>query len=167
MERWYLLYCKPGQDAKAVENLTRQGFHVFSPTINVGRAKDGHRSNTCFEPLFPRYIFIKVDPEVNSIAPVKSTHGVSNFVMFGGVYATAPDSLIDKIKSQAASLITVNRSVREFSKGDRVNVNGYGFDQVKAIYCCSCGSERAMILMEILGEESRVSVPEKCISKYQ
>jgi len=41
------------------------------------------------EPLFPRYLFIRVDPARCSTAPVRSTRGVSGLVRHCGLPAVA------------------------------------------------------------------------------
>lgn len=165
MNNWFLIYCRPKQDARAEENLMRQGFDVFRPTINVIRSKIGCSNTIKCEPLFPRYLFVNVDPSAKSIAPVVSTFGVASFVKFGDVYAKASDELIVEIKDKVKNLSAIGNEVKEIKAGEEVYVDGHGFDHVKAIYCNPCGNERAMILMKILGKESRLLVPERCLSK--
>lgn len=165
MNSWYLIYCKPGQDSIAETNLIRQGFTVFRPTINMAKTKIGCKTYLKCESLFPRYLFIKVNPEVKSIFPVSSTLGVSTFVKFGDRYATASEDLIEEIKSIVEKQKFLASEREKFKKGDMVYVDGNGFDQVKAIYCNPCGNQRAMILMDILGKESRLRVPMQCVSR--
>lgn len=165
MNNWFLIYCKPKQDARAEENLTRQGFDVFRPTINLIKSKIGCSNSVKCEPLFPRYLFINVDPSAKSIAPVLSTYGVVSFVKFGDVYATASDELIGDIKEKVNNLSAMYGESEVIKTGEEVYVDGHGFDHVKAIYCNPCGNERAMILMNILGKESKLLVPEKCLSR--
>lgn len=165
MSSWFLIYCKSRQEVRAEENLVRQGFDVFRPTINVVKAKIGCQNTVKSEPLFPGYLFIKVDPSVKSIGPVHSTLGVSNFVKFGDSYAVASDTLIDNIKLNVDRQNVFTKDGHSLKSGDEIYVHGHGFDQVKAIYCNACGYERAIILMTILGRESKLMVPTNCLSK--
>lgn len=165
MDKWFLVYCKSMQESRAEENLTRQGFIVFRPTIDIVKNKIGCQTFLKRESLFPRYVFIKVDPDIRSIAPVLSTYGVVSFVKFGNLYATASDELIDEIKTSIIKQIALAGSRKAIEKGDEIYVDGHGFDQVKAIYCNPCGNMRAIILMNILGKESKLSVPMESISK--
>lgn len=167
MDKWFLVYCKARQEARAEENLIRQGFDVFRPTINIIKSRIGCKNSTVCESLFPRYLFINVDTSVKSIAPVVSTYGVSNFVKFGDKYATASKSLIDEIKSTASMQASIISGREVIQGGDDIYVNGHGFDRVKAIYCNPCGDMRAVILMNILGNETRLSVPVETISKRE
>lgn len=165
MHKWFLVYCKTRQEGRAEENLLRQGFDVFRPTIDIVESKIGRQITVKCKPLFPRYIFVKVDPEVKSIAPVLSTLGVCCFVKFGDRYAIAPESLIKDIRSNSASYSSLYIDRQSIKKGDDIYVDGHGFDQVKAIYCNPCGNTRATILMNILGNQSMLLVPNECISK--
>lgn len=150
---------------RAEENLTRQGFAVFRPTVNVITSKIGSKSSVTSESLFPRYLFLEVNPDIKYIAPVSSTFGVSKFVKFGDRYAIATENLIAEIKyymQRQSALVESNVSIKT---GDEIYVDGHGFDQVSAIYCNPSGNMRALILMNILGKETKIQVPLTCISK--
>ena len=72
----------------------RQGFHVYLPRIQVRRHRRGQWIDAV-ESLFPRYLFIRIDPHRSNIAPVRSTRGVVGLVRFGGQPAVVPDEVID------------------------------------------------------------------------
>jgi transcriptional antiterminator RfaH len=165
MNKWFLIYCKPKQETRAEINLSRQGFTVFRPTVHVIKQKIGCENSVACESLFPRYLFVQVDPDIKSIAPIVSTLGVSSFVKFGDRYATASEALINEIKSNIDDQSVLVGSSEAIKKGDEIYVDGHGFDQVKAIYCNPCGNMRAIILMNILGKEARIMVPTECMSK--
>lgn len=165
LKKWLLIFCKPRQDSVAVSNLQRQGFTAYSPRIDVARPESGARAPVRSEPLFPGYVFIHVDPEVQSIAPVRSTKGVLRFVRFGAEYASASPDIIDRI---SCNVIEHSRRMTlkiTLQKGERIKVNGSGFSDIDAIFCNPSGAERAVILLSVLGRESEVSVPLEFISR--
>lgn len=164
MKQWFLIYCKAKQEVRAQENLHRQGFEVFNPQIPVKSKRKKQGIGDKLEALFPRYLFLSADPQQQSLAPVCSTLGVTDFVRFGSKYAVASENLINDIKGHAHRLIEQASNVTPFRKGDNVIVNGHGFDDIEAIYENPCGDSRAMILLKIMGNESRVKVPMSCIS---
>lgn len=165
MQRWFLIYTKPKQDARAEAHLQRQGFEVFRPTIAVDKSTIESGRRISFESMFPRYLFISADPKVQSIAPVTSTCGVHSFVRFGAHYATASDRLITQLSESADAVTKFVNEGHSLQPGDMVYVNGHGFDRIKAIYHASTGEERALILLDILGKESQVSVPIVSLTK--
>ena len=48
--------------------------------------------------LFPGYLFIYLDANLENFAPIRSTKGVLNFVRFGLNYAKISNKIIDFIK---------------------------------------------------------------------
>jgi transcriptional antiterminator RfaH len=165
MNTWFLIYCKPKQENRAEENLKRQGFDVFNPSIKVIKNKIGCKKIVTSEPLFPRYLFIKTDPNIKAIAPISSTFGVANFVKFGDRHATASDNLIAEIKCNLEKQLALVGSLETIQKGDEIYINGHGFDNMKAIYCNPCGNMRAIILMNILGKETKLLVPAESLAR--
>lgn len=167
MEEWLLVYCKPGQDARAEENLASQGFAVYRPTVDVVKNRVGQKRIVKNESLFPRYIFICIDKHQQSISPVRSTLGVSGLVRFGDTYASASEDLIEEIRENASTRSIHNSDATPFVAGQEVYINGGGLNDVKAIFCKPCGNERAMILISILGRRSQVAVHTKYLQGLQ
>ena len=99
IERWYAVCCKPRQEAVAEENLLRQGFQVYLPRIRMRQRRRGAWIDAV-EVLFPRYIFIRIDPKRRSTASVRSTRGAVGMVRFGGQPAVVPDAVIDALRER-------------------------------------------------------------------
>jgi transcriptional antiterminator RfaH len=59
MSNWYLIHTKIRQERVALENLDRQGFECFLPTILAEKLRRG-ALQVMKEPLFPRYLFIRL-----------------------------------------------------------------------------------------------------------
>ncbi|MBS0465459.1 MAG: transcription/translation regulatory transformer protein RfaH, partial [Proteobacteria bacterium] len=71
---WYCVHSKPRAETLAAEHLLRQGYECFLPRIlrRVALPRAG-RSRCVVEPLFPRYLFVQADPNVQSLAAIRST----------------------------------------------------------------------------------------------
>ena len=82
MKYWYAVQAKPRQENTAEENLRRQGFDTYLPKIQLRRRRRDKWTKVV-EPLFPRYLFIHLEPGVDNWAPLRSTLGVSTVVRFG------------------------------------------------------------------------------------
>ena len=158
MKCWYTVHTKPRQETVAEENLQRQGFPVYLPRIQAARRKKD-RWQDVIEPLFPRYLFMQVDAETVSLAPVRSTRGVNNLVRFGYQLVPVPDELIACIKSmedQESGLFIPKSPL--FNTGDRVSIVEGPFAQMEGIYHCDQGEHRAIILLECLGRLNTITV---------
>ena len=96
MKLWYAIHTKPRQEDLAAEHLRRQEFEVYLPRIKQPRRYRG-RWRDAIEPLFPRYLFIRLELGSENVAPIRSTRGVTKLVSFNGQPATA-----DEAKAEAS-----------------------------------------------------------------
>jgi transcriptional antiterminator RfaH len=170
MKTWLLVYCKPRRDSLAATNLQRQGFTAYSPEISTAGLEIGlrtrlHTRRQSSEPLFPGYVFIHVDPGIQSISPVRSTRGVLRFVMFGNRFASTSEETIERIRCNVVEFSQRMALRQTLQRGDRIKVNGSGFNDIDAIFCSAYGAERVKILLNVLGRETEVSVPLEFIAR--
>jgi transcriptional antiterminator RfaH len=150
---WLLAHTKPRLESVAEEHLCRQGYDVLCPLIRVQRLRRGKWASI-EEPLFPRYVFVGVQDE-QSWAPVRSAVGVSSFVKFGGVYAEVPEALVQSLKQSTGGALS-QRPL--FVQGTRLKIVAGPFASLDAIFDMPQGSERATVLLDLLGRQSRVIV---------
>ena len=100
MLRWYLVHTKPLSEAIAQTNLERQGYEVYYPRLEqTVRRKNGWRMT--IEALFPRYVFLRIDSDRQTLSPVRSTLGVATVVRFGAEFAVVPDRVVCDLRSRA------------------------------------------------------------------
>jgi transcriptional antiterminator RfaH len=146
---WYVIHSKPRQEHIALTNLERQGFECYLPLIRAEKIRRG-RAEVIFEPLFSRYLFIRLDSgdQGKSWLPIRSTLGVSQLVRFGGEPAKVDESLIQWLKEQEQTLPTEHL----FKPGQRVVVTQGPFAGIEAIYQASSAEQRSMILLELLNK---------------
>ena len=159
--RWYLIQCKPRQDARAEENLIRQSFTCYRPTQQVERIQRGRRS-TSVESLFPGYLFIQLDQLNDNWHPIRSTRGVNQLVTFGKQPIAVADDLIEQLQQQ------LNEAPAEpatFEPGDRVRINRGCYKELEAIFLARDGAERIVILLQLLHREHTLSIPINAIEK--
>lgn len=154
---WYLIHTKPRQERCALENLERQGFQCYLPTLPSERVRQGELT-VSNEPLFPRYLFIRLGQEGSapSWSPIRSTKGVSRLVSFGLEPAKVADSLVEVLRAQEASVQT--QPERLFKPGERVRLTQAPFAGIEGIYQMTDGERRAMVLIELLSRQVRVQV---------
>ena len=76
---WYAIHSKPRQEERALDNLQRQGFEAWLPMLTVEKVLRGKLVQVT-EPMFSRYLFIRLDTEQTNWSPIRSTLGVSRLV---------------------------------------------------------------------------------------
>jgi transcriptional antiterminator RfaH len=164
MKNWYTIQTKPRQEDKARHNLQRQGFETYLPQIRLKKRRRKQWADV-LEPLFPRYLFIHADSNQQSLAPVRSTLGVSSLVRFGNVLRPVPDPVIAYLK-QAEQENTGQHgdSAWPFKEGDEVAVLEGPFAGLNGLYQMPVGQERALLLITLLGRENAVEVPHQALA---
>jgi transcriptional antiterminator RfaH len=152
--RWYLLQCKPLQQARAELNLQQQGFTFYSPEHSVQRLRRG-RVEIGAEALFPGYVFIQLDSQSNWRA-LRATKGVSRLVGFGERPLAVPDALIAALQQR---LQTRAAPVALYKPGDRVLITDGCFKHIEAIVQAVTPQERIVVLLTILNSQQAVQMP--------
>ena len=156
--QWYLAQAKPRQESVAERHLAEQGFATYCPMIQVPRRRRG-RWVDVIEPLFPRYVFVGVVAGVQAIAPVRSTPGVSAIVRFGVEYAEVPTALIAELRAREYAGLHRLRLPQELRSGDPIRVQEGVFAGLLGLFVQSHGRDRVIVLLEILGQSSRMTLP--------
>ena len=157
-ECWYAVSCKPRQEAIAEENLLRQGYRVYLPRIRSQRHRQGQWADVV-EPLFPRYLFIRVDPTLRSTAPVRSTRGAVGLVRFGGQPAVVPQEAIDAIVQREAPDSGLHQDNRPlFCAGEPVRLEEGPLAGMEGIFVEKDGEKRVIVLLELLGKANKIRI---------
>lgn len=155
---WYLVHSKPRQEARALDNLLRQGYETYWPTLPVETVRQGRRT-TQAQALFPRYLFVRLghDRGAQAWGPVRSTLGVSRLVSFGAEPARVPDTLVQTLQRQTTDLAQTPQPL--FTPGARVRITQGPFAGLEAIYHQPDGDARVLVLLDILSKTVTVPVP--------
>ena len=164
-ERWYAVCCKPRQEAVAEENLLRQGFQVYLPRIRMRQRRRGAWIDAV-EVLFPRYIFIRIDPLLRSTASVRSTRGAVGLVRFGGQPAVVPDAVMDALRQREDAASGMHEDKRPlFNAGDAVKLVDGPLAGMEAVFTEQDGDKRVIVLLELLGKANKVTVSRDWIAR--
>ncbi|MDY0920097.1 transcription/translation regulatory transformer protein RfaH [Pseudomonas viridiflava] len=159
--RWYLIQTKPRQEARAEEHLQRQHFECYRP-LKSGERKRSNRTSV-EEELFPGYLFIRMDQVHDNWYPIRSTRGVARIVTFGGHPVPVRDELIEQIRQRLSA--PAPRMV--FTQGEPVLIKTGGFCDVEAIFLATDGTERAVILLNMLQRQQKVVLPISSLARME
>lgn len=160
MEQWYLLYCKPKQEQRALENLKLQGIESYFPTFSHTKLVRGKRATT-LKPLFPSYLFVHLDTQSGPFNKVKNTRGVSSFVMCGANYQIVPDSIVANTRSMNERVI-----IDELPKaGEVVLIDCGAYQGLSAIYLEPDGDKRSILLLKLLNQDVKMMLNNDEFSK--
>lgn len=160
MQHWFAVLTKPRSEGVAHEHLARQGFECRLPrTRRLLRRAEGMRE--VVEPLFPRYLFLRADPEAQDLSRVRSTRGVTALVRRGVEPARVPEPVIAALDARsAAGNGFVHLDPPAFTPGTEVRVTQGPFSGMDAVFKARTAHERVQLLVRVLGEACTVEVPE-------
>ena len=154
--KWVAVYAKAKQEQRAAIALAEQGFETFLPQAPK---RDARGLVVDRVPMFPRYLFCGVWPE-QSVAPIRSTPGVSSMVRFGGVVAFMDQQQIDAIASVEAVLTGDN----PLKKGERIQILQGPFAGLNALVDASA-EQRIFVLLEFMGKMNRVALKTEQVAR--
>ncbi len=161
MKTWYALYSKPRQEALVARQLEEHGLETFFPQYSERRC--GRPLQV--RPLFPCYLFVRVDLEEVGISTLAWMPGLRRVVSFGGVPARVPDEAIALVRKRLAEVEARGGFIQpRFRSGERVRVRSGPLAGLEAVFeeTLSPG-DRVRILIRFLGEANRAVIPVEMI----
>lgn len=155
---WYVVFCKPRREVEAETHLARQQYRVYLPRLATQRRHDG-RWVDAVEPLFPRYLFVAQRHDQQSLTPVRSTQGVTDFVRFGGQVASVNAPAIAALQMREREELAAPLRRQPFRVGGPVKFAAGSFAGLIGVYDIEAEQERVYVLLEFLGKTNRIKVP--------
>jgi transcriptional antiterminator RfaH len=164
MKQWYVVNTKAREEPKASFNLKRQGFNSYLPQYKKTR-RHARRMDTVLAPLFPKYLFIEFDLDLESWSSINSTAGVKKLIMFGSLPATLPSELVEEIRTRedVEGVVSLNQYLK-IKQGDQVTINSGAFNEHRGIFECQDDDKRIIILLKLMGRDVRVRLASSAIS---
>ena len=162
MLNWYLVQLKPNGHRLAKANLERQGFKTFLPLQNVTK-RSAHKFVDRNVPLFPGYMFVKLDIAQNDWRKVNSTLGVARIVSLGGTPTAVPSTIVNEFISRCDD-DGILRPTLGLEVGQDVQVLRGPFANFVAKVEEISPDQRVWILIDLLGQSSRTSVAKDAIA---
>ena len=156
--RWYVVQTQPHAETRAFANLKRQGFDVFCPRVRK-TVRHARTLKHVLAPLFPGYVFIKLDISCEPWRSVNGTFGVVRLItqrdtplpVLRGVVEAMQRRMCDDGAIDWSHSFTVGQLVR-IADGPLADFVGT-LEQLDA-------SGRVRVLLELLGRS--VSVALRC-----
>jgi transcriptional antiterminator RfaH len=153
---WYVVQTQVNGEAKAVQNLLRQGYRTYLPRY-LKRRRHARKVDFTAKPLFPRYMFVAIDMATQRWRAIQSTQGVSRVVCNGDDPAPVPQAVLAALKAREDDRGFVRMEARPtFRSGDKVRVLAGAFMDFAAHFEGMADRDRVAILLDMLGRKVRV-----------
>ena len=153
--RWYVVQCQPHAEARAIFHLERQGYHVFCPRMKK-TVRHARKAMDVAVPLFPQYLFLRLDPVRDSWHSVSGTRGVVRIVSAGNVPQPVPRGVVETLQADVIS--RAEGSAPHLKIGQAVRIAGGAFAEFVGVLEQFDDKGRVSILLDLLGRSVSVSL---------
>jgi transcriptional antiterminator RfaH len=159
---WAVVNTQPHREHIAVENLQRQEFIPYCPLVRR-RQRHARRAIDVLRPLFPGYLFVKINPEQTRWRPILSTFGVRSLVRCGEEVSLVDDGFVQAIRAREIDG-AVARPESPYQIGQEVRVSGGAFDGLVATIIEMHERDRLTVLMQLLSRVVKVRLEESQVT---
>ena len=158
MSLWYAVHTHAQSEEKAAHHLRNQGFEVYLPRY-LKRRRHARKTELIKAPLFPRYMFVKIDINFYRWRSINSTLGVKHIVCSGSDPSPVPTDIIESIRSYEndSGIVVVDPRGR-FQQGDPVRLLDGPFADVVGLFDSVTDDQRVMILLDLMGRRVKVKM---------
>jgi transcriptional antiterminator RfaH len=153
--RWYVVHSQPHREHYAAKHLEAQGYAVFMPRL-ARTVRHARRTKSVLRPLFPRYLFLRLDLDVDRWRSVRSTFGVASMIMDGERPRPAPCGVVEALVAAYDGQGGYDFQ-SDLRVGDRVRfLSGAFADRLGQLVALD-DAGRVHVLLDILGAKRLVS----------
>ena len=151
-KRWYVVNTKPNAESRAAQHLVRQGYDVYMPRLLRSR-KHARKVDFVVRPLFPRYLFVRLDLACDRWHAVQSTFGVQSLVLAGEKPAEIHEAIIAEIKQREGDDGYIRMEPPALHKGSKVRLLDGVFHGSEGVFDQATDKHRVAILLRLMGRE--------------
>jgi transcriptional antiterminator RfaH len=156
---WVAVNTHPHKEAFAVENLQRQNFLAYCPLVRR-RIRHARRSHDVLRPLFPSYLFVRVDIATQNWRSISSTFGVRTLICCGDRLSYLDDNFIRSLRAREVDGEII-RPENPYTVGQEVRISGGPFDGLVATIIEMSEKDRLIVLMNLLNRPVNVKIETK------
>lgn len=155
VQYWGAVQTKASRETLAESQLSRQGFECWCPRIPK-TVRTGRNSTLKLKPLFPGYVFVKVNLDGRWSA-IESTIGVLRLIKSGSSPSALPHGFVEELRKRTDK----NGSVcfdEALCKGDTVRLVSGAFDNWFGEVLRLPDNDRVTLLLQMVGRDVQVTV---------
>jgi len=162
---WYVIYTHSCKEFFSEKNLNRLNFFTYVPKF---KKKINHARKITIEikPLFPRYIFVKLNLDTQRWSVINSTYGVKNLLIMNNEPIKIANDIINKLKSyedeQGIIIFYPNESL---TIGDRIKIESGAFAGKNGFYEGLAKDNKIKVLLNLLGKDITLAMTQFSVVK--
>jgi transcriptional antiterminator RfaH len=146
---WYVVHTQPREERRAERNLRIQRYTVFAPFLRRN-ARHARQWKTTEVPLFPGYIFVKLDLARDRWLSINGTAGVTALLAVRDRPLPLPEGLVEALIAGQRGRSTGSDD-EELHVSESVQLNGDPFAGLVGRIEHVDAKGRVQVLLEIMG----------------
>lgn len=151
MDRFYVVQTQPQRERLAVNELRNQNFQTFFPVIrHLPRISRGRLGDSRISPLFPKYVFVSLDLELDQWRSINGTRGVTRLICMDEDRPSAVSPFVMERLLAAGEIIEEREAGLPFNINDLVEFIEGPMKGIQGIVSL-CVADRVSLLMDMLG----------------
>lgn len=148
---WYVVHCDAHQDRQVQRLVEQRSVDVFAPRVPRTRKRNGDK------PLFPGYLFVRLELESGMWDRLRYLPGVRSLVEIGGGPCPVDERVVDEVRRRAA---VSRRRVSDLRVGDQVTVTSGVLADLDGVFSERVsGEDRVAILLDLMHRQVSVVLP--------
>lgn len=152
---WIALYTKANQERTAITNIERQDFSAYCPMIEHTR-RHARKVETVRRPLFPSYVFVRLDAQKCQWRPLLSTIGVQSVIQFNNRPGFMPDGFVEELQVFEEQDKLRVMTAPKFMAGMEVKILNGPFQNLIAKVLSLPEKDRVWLLLDMMGRKVRI-----------
>ena len=156
-ESWYVVQTQPCAEEKAKWHLIKQGFASYLPRYRR-RVRHARKVQQVLRPLFPSYLFVRLDPQACRWRSINGTIGVRHILTDGVMPRFIDSTVISDIMAREDEAGAVRLARPVFRPGQSVRVTDGPFTDVRGLIEEMRDEDRVVVLLSLLGRKVRTQV---------
>jgi transcription elongation factor/antiterminator RfaH len=155
-ERWYVVHTQPHAENRATFHLERQHYSVFCPRY-AKVVRHARRRTNILAPLFPGYLFLRLDVSRARWRSVNGTCGVLRLIVQGENPQPVPRGIVETLRTQTDACGVLNWAP-SFSIGQSVHIADGPFEGFVGTLERLDAAGRVRVLLDLLGRSVSVTL---------
>jgi transcription antitermination factor NusG len=145
---WFAVETRPRHEKKVSAGLGEKGIENFLPLFSE-KHQWSDRRRIVDMPVFPRYVFVRIESAMSARVPVLQTRGVMSFVGNRGLGTAIPCVQIETVRNIITQAVPF--SLRAFlDVGQKVRIRGGSLEGVEGILMAINGDQSLIVSVELI-----------------
>lgn len=163
--RWYVVQARHLSEQRAALELANQGFEAFLPRY-LRKRRHARKVTLVAAPLFPGYLFVRLDPSRQRWRSINGTYGVARLVASESGPLPIADAVVAGLRARLDGQGYIAISQRpDFAPGQLVRIRSGSFAETLGLFEGFRDQDRVAVLLDLLGGKVRVLLDEEMVEK--